>query len=207
MQKFTKLFSIFAVLSMLLFMASNSHAASGTYTIDPAHSTLGFAIKHMQVGTTRGGFDDYAGTVAYDPEDLSAFKADVTIQVKSIDTKVEQRDNHLRSPDFFDAEKFPTITFQSSRLEKRGEGTVIIGNLTMKGVTKEITFPVTISGPVKSPMGATVIGIQGETMINRQDFGISFSKTLDNGGLMVDDMVMLVVEVEADMKPADAAAK
>jgi len=186
----------------LLSLARYSFAAAEKYDIDATHSTLGFAIKHMQVGTTRGGFNDYTGSVSYDPDDFSTFNAEATIQVNSIDTKVEARDKHLKSPEFFDAEKFPTITFSSTRLEKRGEGTVIVGSLTMKDITKEITFPVLISGPVKSPYGATVIGIEGETMINRQDYGISFSKALDNGGLMVDDMVKLVIEIEASIKPA-----
>lgn len=194
------------IVFVALFLASNSFAAAEKYDIDVTHSTLGFAVKHMQVGTTRGGFNDYAGSVSYDPDDFSTFNAEVTIQANSIDTRQEARDKHLKTADFFDVEKFPTITFKSARLEKRGEGTVIVGDLTMKDVTREITFPVSISGPVTSPYGAKVIGIQGETVINRQDYGISFSKALDNGGLMVDDMVLLVIEIEAGAKPAEAAA-
>lgn len=204
MNKILKSIHLIIVFTALLFLTRNSLAAAEKYDIDAVHSTLGFAIKHMQVGTTRGGFNDYTGSVSYDPDDFSTFNAEVTIQVNSLDTKVAARDKHLKSPEFFDAEKFSTITFKSTRLEKRGEGAVIVGDLTMKGVTKEITFPVSISGPVKSPHGEMVIGIQGETMINRQDYGISFSKTLDNGGLMVDDMVTLVIEIEADFKPATA---
>ena len=202
MNKIFKSIHLVVVLLALLSLARHSFAAAEKYDIDAAHSTLGFAIKHMQVGTTRGGFDDYTGSVSYDPDDFSTFNAEVTIQVNSIDTKVEARDKHLKAPEFFDVEKFPTITFKSTRLEKRGEGAVIVGDLTMKGVTKEITFPVSISGPVNSPHGAAVIGIEGETMINRQDYGISFSKALDNGGLMVDDMVKLVIEIEASAKSA-----
>ena len=202
MNNILKSIHLVVVLLALLSLARYSFAAAEKYDIDATHSTLGFAIKHMQVGTTRGGFNDYTGSVSYDPDDFSTFKADVTIQVNSIDTKVEARDKHLRAPEFFDVEKFPTITFSSTRLEKRGEGTVIVGSLTMKDITKEITFPRLSSGPVKSPYGATVIGIEGETMINRQDYGISFSKALDNGGLMVDDMVKLVIEIEASAKSA-----
>ncbi len=203
MNKVLKSMHLVVVLIALLSLARHTFAAVEKYDIDVTHSTLGFAIKHMQVGTTRGGFNDYTGSVSYDPDDFSTFNAEVTIQVNSIDTKVEARDKHLIAPEFFDAEKFSTITFSSTRLEKRGEGTVIVGDLTMKGVTKEITFPVLISGPVKSPFGATVIGIEGETMINRQDYGISFSKALDNGGLIVDDMVKLVIEIEAGAKSAE----
>ncbi len=189
---------------ILSFVASSSFAAAAKYDIDVSHSTLGFAVKHLQVGTTRGGFNDYVGSISYDPDDLSTFNAEVTIQVSSIDTNSEARDNHLKAPDFFDVEKFPTITFKSTRLEKRGEGAVMVGDLTIKDVTKEITFPVSVSGPVQSPFGATVIGIQGETVINRQDYGVSFSKALDNGGLVVDDMVVLVIEIEASLKSATA---
>ncbi|MCA9406978.1 MAG: YceI family protein, partial [Candidatus Omnitrophica bacterium] len=127
----------------------------GHFDIDVGHSTIGFAVKHLQVGTTRGSFTDYTGKIAYDPEDLSLFSADVTIQTASIDTKVEARDKHLKSGDFFEVEKYPTITFKSNRLEKRGEGMVLVGDLTIKEVTKTLTVPVTVSGPVNSPFGAT----------------------------------------------------
>ncbi len=209
MKSIVKLLSVLTVFASLVLLTHNSLAAAATYEIDATHSTLGFAVKHLQVGTTRGSFNDYTGSISYDPNDLSTFNADVTIKVDSINTKVEARDKHLKSPEFFDAEKFPTITFKSTRLEKRGEGMVIVGNLTMRDVTKEITFPVTISGPVKSPFGTMVIGIEGETILNRQDYGISFSKTIDNGGLMVDDMVTLNIEIEAGAKevPAEPAAQ
>lgn len=179
-------------------VAAGSQAVS--YNIDASHSTFGFAVKHMAVGTTRGSFTTVEGAISYNPEDYSNFEAIVTIDANSIDTKNEGRDKHLRSADFFDTEQFPEITFYSTRLEKRGEGAVIIGNLTMKGVTKELTIPVEFSGPVKSPYGADVIGIAGQIRINRQDYGISFSKTLDNGGLMVADMVDVIIEIEANHK-------
>jgi len=188
-------FSIFLVL--IAFVPAY---AAPTYAIDPSHSTLGFAVKHLGVSTTRGGFDDYAGSITLDPEDDKTFNAEVTIQATSINTKNESRDNHLRSADFFDTANNPTITFQSTRLEKQGEGAVMVGNLTIKGVTKEITIPVTISGPVTSPMGASVIGIKGSTVINRQDFNVTWNKTLDNGGFVVGNDVELVVEVEAQAK-------
>ena len=174
--------------------------AADKYDIDPAHSTLGFAIKHLKVSTVRGVFTNYSGAIEFDPNDLSSFKTEVTIQANSIDTKNEQRDNHLKSADFFDVEKFPTITFTNAKLEKQADGVVIVGDLMMKGVTKSITIPVEVSGPVKGMQGDDVIGIAGEGMINRQDFGISWSKALDSGGLVVDDTVRLVVEIEAHKK-------
>ena len=145
-----------------------------------------------------GQFDDYAGTIEFDPADAKSFKADATIQVTSINTHVDGRDKHLRSADFFDAEKFPTITFQATQLEaKGGENYNITGSLTIRGVTKTIVIPSTISGPVKSPFGASVIGLSGEAEINRQDFGVSWSKAMDNGGLVVGDIVKLKINIEA----------
>lgn len=194
--------TVFAA-TMLLALLSLPWAAgveAAVYDIDPGHSTIGFAVKHLQVGTTRGGFGDYTGKIEYDESDLSKFNADVVIQAKSIDTKLEARDNHLRNPDFLDTDNNATITFKNAKLEKRGEGTVIVGDLTIRGVTKSVTIPVTIAGPVKSPFGADVIGINGQTRINRQDFGVSWNKALDNGGFVVDDWVDLVVEIEASSK-------
>ena len=176
--------------------------AATVYEIDPAHSTFGFAVKHLGVSTTHGAFNTFHGSVVFDPNNLSAFKANVEIEAASINTNVEARDKHLRSPDFFDAEKFPQITFKSNRLEKRGEGMVIIGDLTMKAVTKELTIPVTVSGPIAGPMGGEVIGLSAQIQLNRQDFGVSYSKMLDNGGLMVADMVDVTIEIEADHKEA-----
>lgn len=171
-----------------------------SYEIDASHSTLGFAVKHLAVGTTRGGFNTYEGSVIFDPNDYSSFEAIVTIDANTIDTNNEGRDKHLRSPEFFDTEKFPEISFYSDRLEKRGEGNVIIGTLTMKGISQELTIPVELSGPVMSPYGSNVIGIKAQIQINRQDYGVSFSKTMDNGGLVVADMVDLIIEIEAHHK-------
>ncbi len=176
-------------------------AAVETYTIDPTHSTLGFAVKHMAVGVTRGGFDVYSGSISFDPQDEKSFNAAVTIQVSSIDTKIADRDTHLKAPDFFDADKFPTIVFNSTGLVKKSEGEYdLLGNLTIKDVTKQISIPVSISGPVTSPFGAQVIGLSGELTINRKDYNVTFNKLLDNGGLMVDDLVKIIVEFEADKK-------
>lgn len=194
---FRKLMVFVAVISLLVGAQVAPALAANMYEIDAAHSTLGFAVKHLQVGTTRGGFTDYSGVIEFDPADYATFKADVSIQVNSIDTNNEKRDGHLRSADFFDVETFQTITFKSDKLEKRGEGAVIIGDLTIKGVTKQLTIPVEISGPIQGMGEGTVIGITGQTTINRQDFGVSWNKTLDAGGLVVDDMVNLVIEIEA----------
>ncbi len=186
------------VMDMLKDGDDSAEMAEATpYSIDVGHSTLGFAVKHLGVGTTRGSFGVYDGTIYFDPDNYDSFTAEVTIDAASIDTKLKKRDDHLRAADFFDVENYPEITFESTRLEKRGEGAVIIGDLTMKGVTKQLTIPVQISGPVKSPFGQTVIALAARITINRQDYGISWSKTLDNGGLVVDDNVDLIIELEA----------
>ena len=171
-----------------------------TYQIDPNHSTMGFAVKHLMVSIVRGNFGTYSGTVQFDRANPENFSAEVSIDATSINTNVSDRDKHLKSPDFFDVEKFPTITFKSKKFVVKTDGFDIIGDLTMKGVTKEITIPVWISGPVKSPMGADVIGLSGEATINRQDFGVSWNKQMDQGGAVVDDNVKIIVEVEAHKK-------
>ena len=190
--------TIFAV-GIAIVLAANVCAAD-EYALDNAHSSIGFAVKHLMVSTTKGEFTDYAGTIQFDPENIEATAVDVTIQATSIDTRVVKRDDHLRSPDFFDVEKFPTVTFKSKSVTKSGEGFVMTGDLTIHGVTKETAIPCTISGPVQSPSGAMVIGITGETKINRQDFGLTWNKTLDQGGYVVDDEVNILVSVEAQKK-------
>jgi len=187
---------------MVSFLLSGGRAgAADTFQIDRAHSSLGFAVKHLTVSTVKGEFTDYSATIQFDPKDPSAFVAEVNIKTSSIDTRQQKRDEHLRSADFFDAEKFPTISFKSKKVQGNEAGSyVITGDLTMHGVTKEISIPVMISGPVKGPMGGDVIGLSGETTINRQDFGISWNKALDSGGWMVGDEVKISVNLEAHKK-------
>ena len=131
---------------------------------------------------------------------MAAFKADAAIQAKSIDTRQPKRDDHLRGPDFFDAEKFPTITFTAQKLDKQGDQTVIAGDLSMKGVTKEVFIPVAIAGPVQGMGGASVIGLSGSFTLNRQDYGVSWNKTLDNGGFVVSNDVKIDINIEAHKK-------
>ena len=169
--------------------------AANTYTIDPAHTSFDFTVKHMMISNVPGEFDKFSGQVTYDTNDLANSKADVTIDVSSINTHIDKRDAHLKSPDFFDAAKYPTITFVSTKFTP----TSITGNLTMKGVTKEITIPVTISGPV-DVMGHQAIGIIGSVTVNRQDYGVSYNKILDHGGLAVSNDVVITISIEADQK-------
>ena len=191
-----KIFQFAAGVIMGFFVVSTSFAAD-IYTIDGVHSQIGFAVKHLTVSTVKGSFSDYAGAITFDVVDPSAIKTDVTIQVNSINTQNEKRDGHLKSADFFDAEKFPTITFKSTGATKSGDAYTITGDLTMHGVTKSISIPCTIAGPVKGMQGDDVIGLSGQTTINRQDFGISWNKTLDEGGYVVSDEVAVTVDIEA----------
>jgi polyisoprenoid-binding protein YceI len=170
--------------------------AADVYDLDAAHTTIGFSVRHMVVSSTKGSFGSFSGSFEVDPADPTTLKASAKVDVKSIDTKNKDRDDHLRGPDFFDAAKYPEITFESTKVEKTGDGIVLSGKLTMKGVTKEIAIPVDISGPVLNPWGKTVMGFEGSARINRKDWGITWNKVLDNGGVAVGDEVKLEISVE-----------
>jgi polyisoprenoid-binding protein YceI len=189
-------------LFMILGVVSTSVFAADTYKIDPVHSNINFTVKHMMVSNVTGQFDKYDGVVMYDPKDLANSKVDVTIQADSINTRNDKRDGHLKSPDFFDTAKFPTITFVSKKITP----TEIVGDLTMKGVTKEVTIPATVTGPVKGAMGGDVIGVNGTFTLNRQDYGISYNKTLDQGGLALSNDVTITIGIEADKQEAEKKA-
>ena len=185
-----------ALIMFVALLTSSVVFAADTYTIDPNHTSFGFTVKHMMISNVPGEFDKFDGQVIYSPTDLANSKVNVTIDVSSINTRIDKRDAHLKSPDFFDAAQFPTITFVSTKFTP----TAITGNLTMKGVTKEITIPVTISGPVKTMMGGQAIGITGSVSINRQDYGINWNKVLDQGGVAVSNDVAISISIEADAK-------
>jgi polyisoprenoid-binding protein YceI len=182
---------------LTLAAAASTGVAADAYTIDGNHSSIGFTVKHMVVTKVKGGFDEFAGTILYDEKDITKSSVSVTIKTASVDTNTPKRDDDLRSPNFFDATKYPEITFTSRRVEKSGDGYTAVGDLTMHGVTKEIIIPFTIAGTVTDPMGNTRIGLSAHTSLNRQDYGISWSKKLDNGGLVAGDEVEISIEVEA----------
>ena len=185
------------ILSLIgLFLSFNALAAD-TYTVDASHSSIGFSVKHMLINNVKGHFGEFAGTIVYNPENASQFKADGTVQVKSINTGIAGRDEHLRGPDFFEMEKYPEIVFAGKKVEKQGDVYQLTGDLTMHGVTREITLPVTISGPIVDPYGKTRIGLETTTVINRKDYGINWSKVMDNGGLVVADEVKAEINIEA----------
>jgi polyisoprenoid-binding protein YceI len=183
------------------FVLSTALAMSGTaaeWSVDPAHSQAGFAVKHMMVSTVHGSFNGLKGTVTYDPAHPDASKADLTIDATTLDTRNDMRDKDLKSDHFFDVAKFPTITFVSTKAEPAGEGKLkITGDMTLHGVTKEVTW--LVDGPaaaVKDPKGNRHTGATATTTINRKDFGLTWNKSLDGGGVMVAETVDLDVEVE-----------
>jgi polyisoprenoid-binding protein YceI len=178
--------------AILLLTRAN---AADTYSIDPAHSSVGFSVRHMGVSNVKGHFDQFAGSLVLDQGALQ--QASATIQVKSINTGIEKRDNHLRTADFFEATKYPEITFKSRRVEKSGDQTILIGDFTMRGVTKELRLPVTVNGPIKDPQGNSRIGLEAKTTVNRKDYGMKFNAVMETGSLMVGDEVTIEINAEA----------
>ncbi len=175
-----------------------------TYEIDPAHSSAQFTVRHMMITNVRGGFKTVKGTVVYDAENPSASTVEATIDVNSIATLDEQRDGHLKSADFLDAEKYPTITFKSKKVERDGSDEAkITGDLTIHGVTKEVVLKV--EGPTaegKDPWGNIRIGASASTKIKRSDFGLTWNAVLETGGIMVGDDL----KIELDVQMIKAAA-
>jgi polyisoprenoid-binding protein YceI len=190
---------LFVLAAVFIFTTGTTGGAlaADTYTIDKAHSSVLFVVKHMVISKVKGEFNEYTGVIQYDEADVAKSSVEVTIKTASIGTRDEKRDGHLRSPDFFDAEKYPEITFKSKRIEKSEDGFVAVGDLTMRGVTKEIKIPFEITGFVTDPWGNTRMGVSAELKIDRQDYGISWSQKLDAGGLVVSDTVEIELEIEA----------
>lgn len=171
-------------------------STSAVYQVDPAHTEVGFSVRHMVVSNVKGRFNDVAGAFTFDPSNPAAFTANATIKVASISTRNDQRDGHLKSPDFFDAEKFPEITFAATRVENKDGDLVLHGNLTMKNVAREIAMPIETSGPITDFDGKQRAGFEGSVKVNRQDWGIAFNGKLANGDLVVGDEVKITVSVE-----------
>jgi len=177
-------------------------AAAATYAIDPGHTNVGFKVKHMMVSNVRGSFGEVTGTVEYDAAKPEATKVQAVVKAASIKTGDAKRDEHLVAPDFFDAVKFPEIKFSSTSVKNVSDaGFDVVGDLTMHGVTKPITFRFTKpSAEAKDPWGNTKSGFTATSKINRQEWGVSWSKTTDQGGVVVSDEVEIEIEVELNKK-------
>lgn len=171
--------------------------ATHTWNFDNAHSTVGFTIKHMMFTKVRGQFTEWTGSLTYDPADISKAAVNATLTASSINTSNEERDQHLKSEDFFNVEKFPTLTYKSSRWEKVGDKFHVHGDLTMHGVTKPVTLEVTENGQGIDPWGNQRIAFTATTTINRKDFGLNWNSALEAGGVLVGEDVHVEIEVEA----------
>jgi len=184
------------VIALLLLFTALSQAAR--WNIDVVHSTVGFTVRHLVVTKVHGRFKDFSGYIDFDGKNVEQGSVAMTVQVASLDTDNQKRDTHLKSPDFFDAAKFPTMTFKSKKVIK-GEGNSfkLVGDLTIRGITKEVTFDCEFNGVVNDPMGNTRAGFSAQTKINRQDFGVKWNKKLDAGGFVVSDEVIINLEIEA----------
>ena len=172
----------------------------GAYGFDKAHTYIGFRVKHFGVSDIPGAFRDFTGTINYDAKDITKSSVEFMAKVTSVDTGISGRDNHLRSADFFEIEKFPEMTFKSTKVEKKGKNLLVTGDFTLKGVTKQITIPFTMVGIIKDQRGNMHVGIAATTTINRQDYGVKWSQTLDNGILAVDNMVKVDLQIDAAKK-------
>ncbi len=179
-----------------LILASPALGEMSKWNLDKDHTTLGFEVAHMVVSTTKGKFTEYTGVVEMDPDKQEFKTISAVIQTASVTTDHKKRDDHLRSPDFFDAKTFPTMSYKMKSYKKTGDTYTAVGDFTLRGITKEITLTGTFNGVAKDPWGNTRAGFTAEGTINRQDYGMRFSKLLDNGGLMVGDEVKLKLEIE-----------
>jgi polyisoprenoid-binding protein YceI len=189
--------SAVGVLALALVLPVSARAE--TWVIDPAHTVSGFTVKHMMIASVTGVFELTRGTIEYRPGDPGSVKADITIEAKSVNTRIGRRDDDLRSDNFFSAEKFPTLAFRSKRVQNvRAEGFDLVGDLTIRDVTREVVLKVDgPTAPIKDPQGNRRVGATASTTINRKDFGIMWNRTIEAGGVVVGDEVKINLEVEA----------
>ncbi|ARJ39277.1 hypothetical protein SporoP8_10580 [Sporosarcina ureae] len=168
------------------------------WNVDTAHSTVEFSVRHMMISNVKGTFNEFQATIEADPQDLTDASIDFTIDANSIDTRKPDRDNHLRSADFFDVENFPNLSFKATAIEKTSDNTYdITGDFTIKDTTKPVTFQVTFEGIAKDPMsGDEAAGFTGHTKINRKDFGLTWNAALETGGVVVSDEVKINIEIQ-----------
>jgi polyisoprenoid-binding protein YceI len=177
-------------------ITSPSIVPTGSWVIDPAHSQVGFAVKHMGIATVRGEFTEFDGTLEVG-EDVSSAKIRGTVKAESVDTNEPQRDAHLRSGDFFENEAYPDITFVSTKVERDGDEWAVTGDLTIKGVSKPVTIVFEQTGSATDPFGNTRVGFEGSATINRKDWGLSWNAALETGGMLVSDKIKLEFDISA----------
>ena len=186
-------------IAMLAILPVLAHA--DTWNIDPAHTNVEFSVRHMMISNVKGQFQKTSGTITTNGSDPASATIDATIDASSVDTRVEKRDMHLKSPEFLDVAKYPTITFKSTKVEAAGANKwKVTGDLTLHGVTKPVVLDVESSGPPVSVMGNMRAGASAKTEIKRSDFGLTWNKVLESGGVMVGDEVAISIDLEAVKK-------
>ena len=191
--------TILPALLLSLALPSLAAATPQVYKVDPDHSSVGFTIRHF-VSTIPGRFKEFEGTIKYDRQNPAASGVEFTIQAASIDTDNADRNNHLKSPDFFDVQKYPTLTFTSTGVQAKDPNTLsVAGNLTIHGVTKPVTIPVSVLGTVKTPKGDKA-GFETSFTIDRKQFGVQWNRALDTGGTILGDDVKITISVEANQQ-------
>jgi len=184
--------------------STTQETLTGDYTLDLAHTRIGFSARHAMVTKVRGQFNEFNGSVSLDAENPANSKVEITIKAASVDTRNADRDAHLRSNDFFAMEEYPEITFRSTRVEQASENEYYVtGDLTIRGTTKPVTVNFQLTGSAADPWGNFRVGFEGQTTINRKDWGVSFNAAMEAGGVLVSEKVNLEFEVEAvKVKPA-----
>jgi polyisoprenoid-binding protein YceI len=194
-----------AVAALVAALAASAAPAADTYVVDKAHSEATFQVRHI-VTRVRGNFADISGTIQADGAKPEASSVEFTVKTASIDTGVPDRDKHLQSADFFEAEKYPEMTFKSTRIKPVGKDRYeVTGTFTLRGVSKELTLPVTFLGFAKDPRGNEKAGFETSVTLNRKDFGMVWNKVLDNGGALLGDEVYVSVNIEANKQKAAAS--
>ncbi len=196
--------SLLSGLGLAVAAALATPAAASSWTLDSEHSTVGFAVRHMMVTDQKGAFDTFKGEIEIDDKDITKSKVKVEIDASSINTKSKKRDDHLKSPDFFDTAKFPTITFTSTKVEAvKGGGLKVTGDLSMHGVTKSVTLDVApLSAELKDPWGGLHRGTTATATLNREDFGLAWNKAIESGGVVVGKDVKIELQLELTPKKA-----
>ncbi len=185
-----------SLIALILIFGVSSAIAAEKYTLDAAHAHVGFKVSHMVLAKVKGTFHDVAGTLMYDENDPTKSTVEVLIDVSSIDTDNKDRDDHLRGPDFFDAATHPNIIFKSKEIRKTDDGYVAVGDFTIKDQARTLELPFVITGQITDPWGNERIGVEAETEIDRTNYGITWNKTLDKGGLVVGNDVEIEISVE-----------
>ena len=168
------------------------------WTVDPTHSAIDFSVKHMMIAKVKGSFNKFEANILANPADLTTAEIDFTVDLASIDTRNEDRDNHLRSADFFDVENNPTLTFKSTTIKKTDDDEyAVTGDVTLNGVTKEETFDITFEGQGKDPWGNEKAGFSGKGKVKRSDYGLTYNAALETGGVLIGDQITITIEIEA----------